>query len=95
MARNMYVITNASGVVIAACDEHVSSSDGKIRALITPARADHKMFLIHDVPDEVTTLSADKFQVAITEYFRSASKKVHIADPHAIMRPRSGSRDHR
>jgi len=53
------------------------------------------MFLIHDVPDEVTTLSADKFQVAITEYFRSASKKVHIADPHAIMRPRSGSRDHR
>jgi hypothetical protein len=88
MPRNMYVIVNSSGKVIAACAEHITSADGSVNAMISPSSPDHKMYLVHNIPDEVMAVAADKFQASITQHFHATLEKTHVADPKSLLRPR-------
>jgi hypothetical protein len=87
----MLVITNAAGEIIAACHDDIATADGRVRASISPARPDHKMYLVSEVPDDITSRGPVEFRKAITELFYSKSN-VEVTG-HAS-RPRLKRRQH-
>src|SRR4051794_26917392 len=76
MTRNMLIITNGSGEIIAAqVEDH--SADGEATTVILPAEPDHTLHIVRDVPAEVYNLANPaEFQEAVTAHFNSNDAKV-------------------
>src|SRR5947209_109984 len=75
--KNMLIITDASDVIIAASHEDLTNPE--VRAYITPASPDHKMYRIADVPEEIANLTdSNEFHRAITRHFQSEDAKVRL-----------------
>ncbi len=74
--KNMLIITDASGEIIAAQVEE-SPTDGGVRTFILPAEPEHALHRVSDVPSEIYNLADPaEFHTAITRHFRSEHAKI-------------------
>jgi hypothetical protein len=74
--KNMFLITNASGAIIAAHVQENPTYEGG-RTFILPAKSEHALHRISDVPEEICNLSnPTEFQEAITRHFTSEHAQV-------------------
>jgi hypothetical protein len=74
--HNHYVITNASGEIVAVGAE---AQSGMYRSTIMPGPK-QKMYSVHIPRDIHSMTDPTEFHKAITNHFRSDSSKVHITD---------------
>jgi len=73
--RNMLFIRNERGEIIGAQVEE--PSDAKIQAFISPAKPEHTLHRILDVPKKISDLAHPvEFHQAITQHFNSANETV-------------------
>jgi hypothetical protein len=74
--KNMLIITDASGEIIAAQVEENSTDEGK-RTFILPAEPEHALHRVSDVPAEIYNLADPaEFHAAMTRHFNSEHAKV-------------------
>jgi hypothetical protein len=73
--KNMLIITDASGEIIAAHFE--DSTDKGITTFISPTKLEHTLHRISDVPAKICELADPaEFHAAITRHFNSEHAKV-------------------
>jgi len=73
--RNMLIIKNANGEIVAAQVEE--STDGQMRAYITPDDPQHTLHRVSDVPAEICDLADPaEFHRAITDHIKSEHARV-------------------
>jgi hypothetical protein len=74
--KNMLVITDASGEIIGAQVEENPTHEG-MRTFIFPAKPEHALHRVSDVPAEICNLADPaEFHAAITRHFKSEHAKV-------------------
>jgi hypothetical protein len=73
---NMLVITNESGEIVAAqVEDH--SADAEATTVILPAKPDHTLYIVRDVPAEIYNIADPaEFQEAVTAHFNSDAAKL-------------------
>ncbi|MFF5011350.1 hypothetical protein ACFY3G_52345 [Streptomyces phaeochromogenes] len=74
-ARNMLIIKNASGEIVAAQVE--GRTDGEVVTYITPADPEHTLYRVSNVPAEIfDRVHPAEFQSMITEHVNSDTAEV-------------------